>query len=189
MAEATEGRAGLQRPSGARKVMWFAMMIPFFADFYVRQALPQLIGFIAAERAATAGQKALLLGSFFPGYVSAQIPSGVLASILGPKPIITANLLGNAALMALLPLAAAGDGVAWLAACLCGVGLFQAPMVPAISALYGTWMPKSERAFALALPELGSKIAMVFSPLTVPLGYGRIVASEIKAPIMLANLV
>ena len=143
-----------EKPSPARKVMWFAMMIPFFvryptkthhthmslvsqenswrmfagdfsspsflqADFYVRQALPQLIGLIAAERAATATQTALLLGSFFPGYVSAQvrpprrvciappcvtepncchvscvmtavprwqIPSGVLASVFGPKP-------------------------------------------------------------------------------------------------------
>ena len=28
----------------ARKTMWGLMMIPFFADFYVRQALPQIIG-------------------------------------------------------------------------------------------------------------------------------------------------
>ena len=75
-----------------------------------------------------------------------------------PLRIITANLIGNAVLVGMLPLAAAAEGVAGLAACLCGIGLFQAPMVPAISALYSTWMPKSERAFALALPELGSKI-------------------------------
>ena len=31
-------------------------------------------------------------------------------------------------------------------------------MVPAISALYRQWMPKEERAFALAIPELGSKV-------------------------------
>ena len=42
-------------------------------------------------------------------------------------------------------------------------------MVPAISVLYRDWMPPGpERAFALAIPELGSKISMVLSPLTVP---------------------
>jgi hypothetical protein len=43
------------------------MAIPFFADFYVRQALPQLIGFITAELGSTPAEKAMLLGSFFPG--------------------------------------------------------------------------------------------------------------------------
>jgi hypothetical protein len=47
--------------------MWGFMAIPFFADFYVRQALPQLIGFITAELGSTPAEKAMLLGSFFPG--------------------------------------------------------------------------------------------------------------------------
>ena len=149
--------------------MWMLMMIPFFADFYVRQALPQLISIITLELgSSTPAEKAMLLGSFFPGYVLGQIPSGILSKLYGAKPIITANLFGNAALLLLLPLAARHSVLA-ICACLTGIGLFQSPMVPAVSVLYRHWMPPgSERAFALAIPELGSKISMVLSPLTVP---------------------
>lgn len=157
-----------QNPSSARKVMWMLMMIPFFADFYVRQALPQLISIITLELGSTPAEKAMLLGSFFPGYVVGQIPSGILSKLYGAKPIITANLFGNAALLLLLPLAARRS-VLSICACLTGIGLFQSPMVPAVSVLYRQWMPPGpERAFALAIPELGSKISMVLSPLTVP---------------------
>ena len=92
--------------------------------------------------------------------VVGQIPSGILAQLFGAKPIITANLLGNAALLLILPLAAKSQRSILAMSCtLTGIGLFQAPMVPAISALYRDWMPTSERAFALAIPELGSKLS------------------------------
>lgn len=160
-------------PSSARKVMWLLMMIPFFADFYVRQALPQLISILTYDLSSSPAEKAMLLGSFFPGYVVGQIPSGILSKIYGAKPIITANLFGNAALLLLLPMAAKRSVLA-ICACLTGIGLFQAPMVPAVSVLYREWMPPGpERAFALAIPELGSKISMVLSPLTVPWLAGR----------------
>ena len=116
------------------------------------------------ELASTPAEKAMLLGSFFPGYVLGQIPSGILAQIYGAKPIVTANLMGNAALLLLLP-AAAKRSVLAICACLTGIGLFQAPMVPAISVLYRDWMPPGpERAFALAIPELGNSAQAIPPP-------------------------
>ena len=69
--------------------------------------------FAAMELGYTDAQKAYLLGAFFPGYIASQFPAGILSQLIGGKVMLTANLVGHALFMLLLPSAAA-LGYRWL---------------------------------------------------------------------------
>ena len=53
----------------ARYTMWGLLGGTSLSFMLTRLSLPQLIPLIAAERALTEANVALLLGSFFPGYL------------------------------------------------------------------------------------------------------------------------
>ena len=124
--------------------------------------------FAAMELGYTDAQKAYLLGAFFPGYIASQFPAGILSQLIGGKVMLTANLVGHALFMLLLPSAAA-LGYRWLGACLCCIGLVQGPMGPAQQKIKTAWLPVGpDRALALQIIALGSKAAGPLSNLAVP---------------------
>ena len=65
------------------------------------------IPFIIADLGPSANHSAKPLVAFFPGYVTTQIPEGMLAQIVGGKIVTFCNLFGNGLMLALAPLAAA----------------------------------------------------------------------------------
>ena len=88
---------------------------------------------------------------------------------MGGKGVLTANLLGHAAMMLALP-AAARRGHRWVWCCLCAIGLFQGPMGPAQQKLKTAWLPAGpERAWGLQVINLGSKLAGPLTNSTLPL--------------------
>ena len=124
--------------------------------------------FAAMELGYTDAQKAYLLGAFFPGYIASQFPAGILSQLVGGKVMLTANLVGHALFVLLLPSAAA-LGYRWLGACLCCIGLVQGPMGPAQQKIKTAWLPVGpDRALALQIIALGSKAAGPLSNLAVP---------------------
>lgn len=149
---------------GRRKLVYTMLSGQLLCNFSIRYMLAPLASvFISAEYGYSEAQKAALLGAFFPGYMVTQFPAGVLAQTVGGKGVLTANLLGHAAMLLALP-AAARRGHRWVWCCLCAIGLAQGPMGPAQQKLKTSWLPAGpERAWALQIINLGSKLA---GPLT-----------------------
>ena len=135
----------------------------------MRYSLPPLQRFIAQELGLGEAQRAALLGAFFSGYIVTQFPAGLAVQRVGPKPIVTANLLGHAIFLALLP-AAARFGSGGIYACLVGIGLSQGPLGPCHAAQKVDCVPSTGplRAYALTLSSIGSKIAGPLAGMAVP---------------------
>ena len=103
-------------------------------------------------------QEALLLSSFFQGYLITQIPGGWAAQKWGGKGVAVLNLLGNGVLL-LLPMAA-NHSVRALSTCLGVVGLCQGPLVPSVSVMQSHWLPTGPmRAWALTFVSMGGRLA------------------------------
>lgn len=109
----------------------------------------------------------LILSSFFWGYMTMQIPAGLLAKKYGGKPILLVALLANGSLCVLLPTVASLGG--WPMICLCRVlmGLTQACLFPASHTLLGRWLPANERTTLAGVvyggAQMGTIIAMPVS--------------------------
>ncbi|KAL0839187.1 hypothetical protein ABMA28_017155 [Loxostege sticticalis] len=111
--------------------------------------------------------QSLILSSFFWGYVTMQIPAGLLAKKFGGKIILLASLVVNGALCSLLPTLAALGG--WPLVCMARVamGLSQACLFPASQTLFGQWLPPNEMTSYSGIVsggvQLGTIIAMPVS--------------------------
>ena len=149
--------------------VWCLMSTTLLANFAVRYSLPPLQLFIAQELGLGEAQRAALLGAFFSGYIVTQFPAGLAVQRVGPKPIVTANLLGHAIFLALLP-AAARFGSGGIYTCLVGIGLSQGPLGPCHAAQKVDCVPSTGplRAYALTLSSIGSKIAGPLAGMAVP---------------------
>jgi MFS family permease len=150
-------------------------------NFVVRYALPPLQVFIARELHLSVAQRSALLGAFFAGYIPAQFPSGLAVRRWGSKRVATANLVGHTLCLYMLPGAAAtaarrSGSSAWLYACLAGVGVSQGPLGPCLAQNKVAWVPRSgqQRALALTLLSLGSKLAGPVAGWAVPTCAARI---------------
>ena len=163
-------------PSGtARPVMYAMIGACQMANYVVRQSLPSLIPLIAKSAGFGTSEVALLLASFFPGYLLTQVPAGVLAQKFGAKPLLTVNLAGTAALMLLLPAAARVQrGGAYVLATLFTVlGLIQGSLVPCSSQMQKDWLTDGpERAFALRLMGLGGTVSQLIATAATPVMAG-----------------
>ncbi|KAJ0176876.1 hypothetical protein K1T71_008055 [Dendrolimus kikuchii] len=105
----------------------------------------------------------LILSSFFWGYMTMQIPAGILAKKYGGKPILLVALLTNAMLCVLLPTVAHFGG--WIMVCVCRVlmGLTQACLFPASHTLLGRWLPINERTTFTGVVYSGSTIGTIIA--------------------------
>ena len=77
-----------------------------------------------------------------------MLPGGFAVQQLGPKRGLELGLLGSTLLLLALPSTVRRGGAGavrlalpWL--CMCGLGVLQAPLMPATSALQREWMPPS----------------------------------------------
>ncbi|KAJ8721774.1 hypothetical protein PYW08_004176 [Mythimna loreyi] len=105
----------------------------------------------------------LILSSFYWGYMSMQIPAGVLAKRFGGKPILLVALLANGCLTGFFPVLASLGG--WPLVCVCRVmmGLTQACLFPASHTLLGRWLPISERTSYTGIVYSGSQIGVIIA--------------------------
>jgi hypothetical protein len=68
-----------------RAVMYAMIGLCQMCNYVVRQALPSLIPLIAAAAGYSAAERALLLASFFPGYLATQVRPQRKLYRVGPK--------------------------------------------------------------------------------------------------------
>ena len=118
-----------------------------------------------------------LLAAFHPGYITTQVPGGLVVRSKGAKFVAAVQLTGSALLLALLPMAGSlgGKGATLaMSAVMLGMGAFQGPMSPVQSQLSRDWMPDGvERAWAYRFLSLSHSSTPLLAALFTP----RIAAS------------
>jgi sugar phosphate permease len=142
-------------------------------NWIIRNAINTLIPFICREQGFSEDQRAMLLAAFYPGYVGAHIPGGILVQRWGGKAMLTINMYGSALVCALLPLAVRVKPALRapaLAALLAALGVMQGPLIPSLQTMRKDWIPRGPgRALALRLQDLGGTLTGVVYPLLPPL--------------------
>jgi MFS family permease len=135
-----------QAPTFAHRLRVYVMMIGYIFSIKVpRFAINSLVPFIVAQYGMPSAAIASLLAAFHPGYVASMIPGGGATVRWGPKPVIQLGVLGTAATLALMPIAARlGRPAMTLSAVMIFMGLTQGPMSPALGQMSRDWMPTGE---------------------------------------------
>ena len=120
---------------------------------------------MAADLGLSTSEKGLVLSSFFLGYLLAQIPSGLAASIFGGRLVMLVALVWWSAFTIITPVAAAVSTAVLIVARI-AMGAGEAGAFPAVYALFGKWIPENERSRAIAIMLSGVPIGTVFALLT-----------------------
>ncbi|KAJ8978066.1 hypothetical protein NQ317_000623, partial [Molorchus minor] len=106
----------------------------------------------------TKTKKALVLYSFFIGYVFGHLPGGWLADKLGGRHVMGTSMLLSTVFTILFPVSI--EKGSWIGATITRIlmGLSQGPLFPAISSFIQNWIPSSERGFLGGLAFGGSNL-------------------------------
>lgn len=109
-----------------------------------------------------ANQQALMLGSFFWGYVLTELPGGRLAEVVGGRRVFGYSMLWASCLTLVTPLAANTHYVA-VVILRAVLGFFLGASWPAIHPLTAVWIPPMDRSKFIAnmmASSLGAAITM-----------------------------
>lgn len=111
--------------------------------------------------------QALILSSFFWGYVITQVPAGQIAQRFGARKLLTISVFICGGVSLLIPIAASYGG--WILVCVCRVimGFCQGCLLPSLHTLLSKWAPPEERgrlgSFVYAGHQFGTLIALPIS--------------------------
>lgn len=122
---------------------------------------------MSADFGWTPEEQGRVLSSFFIGYLLTQVAGGWLAERYGGKIVLGFGVVFWSLFTLLTPVAAAGGLTALLVArVLMGIG--EGITFPSIYAMFGRWIPESERSRAIGILfstiPLGSVFALVATP-------------------------
>lgn len=122
---------------------------------------------MSADFGWTPEEQGRVLSSFFVGYLLTQVAGGWLAERYGGKIVLGFGVVFWSLFTLLTPVAAAGGLTALLVArVLMGIG--EGITFPSIYAMFGRWIPESERSRAIGILfstiPLGSVFALVATP-------------------------
>ncbi|GFT28776.1 hypothetical protein NPIL_232411, partial [Nephila pilipes] len=106
--------------------------------------------------------QAMILGSFFYGYVLTQIPGGILAERYGAKWLFGIGVFITSFFTLLTPVAARWS-VPFLIFVRVMEGLGEGVTFPAMNVMIGRWAPKIERSRTTAIIYSGSAVGNVIS--------------------------
>jgi ACS family glucarate transporter-like MFS transporter len=156
----------IQDPSGARVRSHFRWTIVTFSAlgltiaYLDRSALSVALPFMTREFEISPAVQGVVLSSFFWSYAVFQVPSGWLLDRFGPRVIYPVAVGWWSIWTALTAFA---SGVASLIVFRIGLGIGEAPVQPANIKVVSKWFPRSERAFASSLFDMGQQIGVALS--------------------------
>ncbi|KAK7092604.1 sialin-like [Littorina saxatilis] len=107
-----------------------------------------------------------ILGSFFYGYMVMQVPGGVLSERFGAKVIVAIGMFPVAVLTLVTPLLTRVHYILLIVTRVL-IGLGQAVMYPAATALWGRWSPPLERSMLVGISLSGGQFGNAFA---LPIG-------------------
>ena len=106
--------------------------------------------------------QAMVLASFFYGYIVTQIPAGYLAARFGGTLVFGLAIFVNAILSLLTPVAARSNFFLLVFVRVCK-GLFQGLACPSLYAIWSKWAPPLERSALNAISISGSFAGIVLA--------------------------
>jgi MFS transporter, ACS family, D-galactonate transporter len=125
-----------------------------------RSALSVALPFMTREFEISPAVQGVVLSSFFWSYAVFQVPSGWLLDRVGPRVVYPVAVGWWSIWTALTALA---GGVTSLIVFRLGLGIGEAPVQPANIKVVSKWFPRSERAFASSLFDMGQQIGVALS--------------------------
>lgn len=142
----------------------FLLFLLYTINCVDRISLSVALPTIGHEFQLSATMQGLILSAFFWSYAGCQVPGGWLTDRFGARRVIgvAAFLWGGFQCLA----AAATSGVALLLTRI-GLGVFEAPYMPAASRLTAAWLPPLERSRGITLIDSGAPLGSAFGALIV----------------------
>jgi ACS family glucarate transporter-like MFS transporter len=125
-----------------------------------RSALSVALPFMTREFEISPAVQGVVLSSFFWTYAIFQVPSGWLLDRVGPRVVYPVAVGWWSIWTALTAFA---GGVTSLIVFRLGLGIGEAPVQPANIKVVSRWFPRSERAFASSLFDMGQQIGVALS--------------------------
>jgi ACS family glucarate transporter-like MFS transporter len=125
-----------------------------------RSALSVALPFMTREFEISPAVQGVVLSSFFWTYAIFQVPSGWLLDRVGPRVVYPVAVGWWSIWTALTAFA---GGVTSLIVFRLGLGIGEAPVQPANIKVVSKWFPRSERAFASSLFDMGQQIGVALS--------------------------
>ncbi|MHA6618905.1 MFS transporter [Pseudonocardia sp. DLS-67] len=153
-------------PSAARRRSRFRWTIVGFSAlgltiaYLDRSALSVALPFMTREFEISPAVQGVVLSAFFWSYAVFQVPSGWLLDRVGPRVVYPVAVGWWSIWTALTAFA---GGVGSLIVFRIGLGIGEAPVQPANVKVVSKWFPRSERAFASSLFDMGQQIGVALS--------------------------
>jgi ACS family D-galactonate transporter-like MFS transporter len=159
------GAAALSAPKTGVRWKIFLMMLFLIALNYIdRASLSVAMPLIAKEFNIGPAMQGLLLSSFFWTYAMMQIPGGMLADKYKPRIVIAcATVFWGLSQM----LAAFCGSATTLLLTRLGLGLTEAPIMPAGGKLNANWMTKNERGRGATLLDGGAPLGAALGAIII----------------------
>jgi len=163
-AEATpKAREGV-RPTRVRWAVVILLFVFYTINCVDRSALSVALPFIGEDFHVSGTVQGIILSAFFWSYCALQIPGGLTVDRFGPRTVI-----GIASVVWGSFMAVAGFAVNAVTLVLSriGLGVFEAPFMPAASKLVSNWMPPKRRATGVTLIDSGAPLGAAVGGLVV----------------------
>jgi MFS transporter, ACS family, D-galactonate transporter len=159
-AEESRDRSGVRRRSHFRWTIVGFSALGLTIAYLDRSALSVALPFMTREFEISPAVQGVVLSSFFWTYAIFQVPSGWLLDRVGPRVVYPVAVGWWSIWTALTAFA---GGVTSLIVFRLGLGIGEAPVQPANIKVVSRWFPRSERAFASSLFDMGQQIGVALS--------------------------
>jgi ACS family D-galactonate transporter-like MFS transporter len=159
-AKEFQDRSGTRQRSHVRWSIVALSAIGLTIAYLDRSALSVALPFMTREFEISPAVQGVVLSSFFWSYAVFQVPSGWLLDRVGPRVVYPVAVGWWSIWTALTAFA---GGVTSLIVFRLGLGIGEAPVQPANIKVVSKWFPRSERAFASSLFDMGQQIGVALS--------------------------
>jgi MFS transporter, ACS family, D-galactonate transporter len=159
-AEESRDRSGVRHRSHFRWTIVGFSALGLTIAYLDRSALSVALPFMTREFEISPAVQGVVLSSFFWTYAIFQVPSGWLLDRVGPRVVYPVAVGWWSIWTALTAFA---GGVTSLIVFRLGLGIGEAPVQPANIKVVSKWFPRSERAFASSLFDMGQQIGVALS--------------------------
>ncbi|WCM18276.1 MFS transporter [Paraburkholderia bryophila] len=163
-AEPPAELAGVAARSSVRwKIFWLLLLLSSI-NYIDRASLSIALPMISAEFSLTPAMEGVLLSSFFWTYAFMQIPSGILVDRFKSR-----NIIGIATIVWGGCQAIAAGCFSWIPLLLTrlGLGIAEAPIMPAGAKLAGAWLTPNERGRGATLLDGGAPLGSAFGAIII----------------------
>lgn len=164
MATDVMEKAALAKPARIKTIQSVTLALLFIAglvNFLDRSSLSVAGEAIRGELGLSATEFGVLLSAFSLSYGLSQLPAGILLDRFGPRLVLGAGLIFWSAMQALTGVVNSFSHFIWLRI---GLGIGEAPFMPAGVKSISDWYVQKERGMALGIFNSSTVIGQAIAP-------------------------